>query len=97
MNRKYEFYKVSVIDFILSRDAKDSIYFFTDEDDLPLQIATNFHLINTKCGKKHKHQDLCCKMQQEYRGFRISQRKWWCHFDDDNYVNVHQLVKLLQV
>ena len=35
-------------------------------------------------------------MSVEFDYFIASNKKWWCHFDDDNYVNVPQLVKVLQ-
>lgn len=39
---------------------------------------------------------LCCKMSVEFDSFLASGRKWWCHFDDDNYVNIPRLVELLR-
>lgn len=35
-------------------------------------------------------------MSVEFDFFIASQKKWWCHFDDDNYVNVPRLLQLLQ-
>ncbi|KAH6943712.1 hypothetical protein HPB50_025637 [Hyalomma asiaticum] len=44
----------------------------------------------------HNRKALCCKMSVELDFFLDSNKKWMCHFDDDNYVNVPRLVKLLQ-
>lgn len=38
---------------------------------------------------------LVCKMGYEFDHFILSERRWWCHTDDDTYVNVQQLVALL--
>lgn len=35
-------------------------------------------------------------MSVEFDSFLASGRKWWCHFDDDNYVNIPRLVELLR-
>ncbi|KFM56565.1 Fringe glycosyltransferase, partial [Stegodyphus mimosarum] len=35
-------------------------------------------------------------MSVEFDTFLDSAKKWFCHFDDDNYVNVPRLLKLLQ-
>lgn len=40
-------------------------------------------------------QALCCKMSVEYDKFMESGRKWFCHVDDDNYVNLERLLRLL--
>ncbi|KAH8036481.1 hypothetical protein HPB51_000677 [Rhipicephalus microplus] len=71
-------------------------YFFTDASDPLYQLKTNGHLINTNCSSSHNRKALCCKMSVELDFFLDSNKKWMCHFDDDNYVNVPRLVKLLQ-
>ena len=38
---------------------------------------------------------LCCKMEAEFKYFLLSHKPWWCHFDDDNFVNVQSLSRLL--
>ncbi|XP_022243438.1 fringe glycosyltransferase-like [Limulus polyphemus] len=80
--------------FILARD---QTFFFTDGDDSFYQAKTNGHLINTNCSSSHNRKALCCKMSVEFDTFLESGKKWFCHFDDDNYVNVPRLVKLLQM
>ncbi|KZC14509.1 Fringe glycosyltransferase, partial [Dufourea novaeangliae] len=75
--------------------AKDQTWFFTDRDDPYFQNQTNGHMINTKCSSSHNRRALCCKMSVEFDRFLDSGRKWFCHFDDDNYVNVPRLLKLL--
>ncbi|CAL8330703.1 unnamed protein product [Merluccius merluccius] len=69
-------------------------YVFTDGDDDKLKRMGG-HLINTNCSASHSRQALSCKMAQEYSVFLNSGKKWFCHVDDDNYVNVGSLVKLL--
>ncbi|XP_064477940.1 fringe glycosyltransferase-like [Ornithodoros turicata] len=76
--------------------ARDQTYFFTDLDDPLYQMKTHGHLVNTKCSASHNRNALCCKMSVELDTFVESGKKWFCHFDDDNYVNVPRLVSLLQ-
>ncbi|XP_063444625.1 beta-1,3-N-acetylglucosaminyltransferase radical fringe-like [Mytilus trossulus] len=76
--------------------AKDETYIFTDNDS---HIPENFHadhFINTFCADSHYRQGLCCKMAREYDLFIESKKRWFCHVDDDNYVNVPALVGFLQ-
>uniref|UniRef100_A0A0A1WQE2 Fringe glycosyltransferase n=1 Tax=Zeugodacus cucurbitae TaxID=28588 RepID=A0A0A1WQE2_ZEUCU len=75
--------------------ARDQTWFFTDTDDAYYQEKTKGHLINTNCSQGHFQEALCCKMSAELDVFLASGKKWFCHFDDDNYVNVPRLVKLL--
>lgn len=78
--------------------ATDQIFFFTDVDDAELSRRTNGHVINTNCSAIHSREALCCKMSFEYNHFikSASKYRWFCHVDDDNYVNVPSLVQLLQ-
>ena len=77
--------------------APDNVFFFSDADDASLSARTNGHLIKTNCSSSHNRKALCCKMSVELETFLRSQAfKWFCHFDDDNYVNVPRLVELLQ-
>ncbi|ELK28989.1 Beta-1,3-N-acetylglucosaminyltransferase lunatic fringe [Myotis davidii] len=69
-------------------------FIFTDgEDEALAQRAGN--VINTNCSAAHSRQALSCKMAVEYDHFIASGRKWFCHVDDDNYVNVWALLRLL--
>ncbi|KAF2982837.1 hypothetical protein EK904_008864 [Melospiza melodia maxima] len=52
-------------------------------------------MINTNCSAVHTRQALCCKMSVEYDKFLESGQKWFCHVDDDNYVNPRTLLHLL--
>lgn len=72
------------------------IYFFTDSEDEYLSSQTNGHLIKTNCSSSHNRKALCCKMSVEIDSFLKSGNKWFCHFDDDNYVNIPRLLDLLQ-
>ncbi|KAM4604041.1 beta-1,3-N-acetylglucosaminyltransferase lunatic fringe-like isoform 2-T2 [Polymixia lowei] len=78
----------------ISRNLKQT-YVFTDGEDEKLRKRMGAHLINTNCSAAHNRQALSCKMAQEYDTFINSGKKWFCHVDDDNYVNVGSLVKLL--
>ncbi|XP_033821227.2 beta-1,3-N-acetylglucosaminyltransferase lunatic fringe-like [Periophthalmus magnuspinnatus] len=70
-------------------------FVFTDAEDPQLQPRLGDHLIHTHCSSAHTRQALSCKMFYEYDTFLRSGRKWLCHVDDDNYVNVVALLKLL--
>uniref|UniRef100_A0A8C0F990 O-fucosylpeptide 3-beta-N-acetylglucosaminyltransferase n=7 Tax=Neoaves TaxID=3078114 RepID=A0A8C0F990_BUBBB len=69
-------------------------FIFTDGEDEELKKQAR-NVINTNCSAAHSRQALSCKMAVEYDKFIESGRKWFCHVDDDNYVNVRTLVKLL--
>ncbi|XP_053667137.1 fringe glycosyltransferase [Anopheles marshallii] len=75
--------------------AKEQTWFFTDTNDPHYQKLTNNHMVNTNCSQGHFRKALCCKMGKEFEFFLDSAKKWWCHFDDDNYVNVPRLVRML--
>uniref|UniRef100_A0A8D3DQG3 O-fucosylpeptide 3-beta-N-acetylglucosaminyltransferase n=1 Tax=Scophthalmus maximus TaxID=52904 RepID=A0A8D3DQG3_SCOMX len=70
-------------------------YIFTDGEDEELKRKMGSHAINTNCSAAHSRQALSCKMAVEYDKFIESGKKWFCHVDDDNYVNVRTLVKHL--
>ncbi|CAF90997.1 unnamed protein product, partial [Tetraodon nigroviridis] len=69
-------------------------YIFTDSEDVALGIQS-VTLINTNCSAAHTRQALCCKMSVEYDKFIESQKKWFCHVDDDNYMVLPSLLRLL--
>ncbi|KAM4631829.1 beta-1,3-N-acetylglucosaminyltransferase lunatic fringe [Discoglossus pictus] len=82
-----------LMDTWISRN-KEQTFIFTDGEDEELQKKTA-NVISTNCSAAHSRQALSCKMAVEYDKFIESGRKWFCHVDDDNYVNVRTLVKLL--
>ncbi|XP_006859848.1 PREDICTED: beta-1,3-N-acetylglucosaminyltransferase lunatic fringe [Chrysochloris asiatica] len=73
---------------------KEMTFIFTDGEDEVLVRHTG-NVINTNCSSAHSRQALSCKMAVEYDRFIESGRKWFCHVDDDNYVNVQALLRLL--
>ncbi|XP_044755226.1 fringe glycosyltransferase [Coccinella septempunctata] len=75
--------------------AKDVTWFFTDTNDEEFHKMTNGHMINTNCSSSHSRKALCCKMSVEFDTFIETDKKWFCHFDDDNYVNIPRLVDFL--
>ena len=82
--------------------APKAIYFFTDSNassfykQSPSASSVDpSHIINTNCSSSHNRQSLCCKMDVELQYFLKTSRKWFCHVDDDNYLNVPRLVDLL--
>ncbi|KAM5273872.1 beta-1,3-N-acetylglucosaminyltransferase radical fringe [Ctenodactylus gundi] len=75
--------------------ARAQTFIFTDGDDPELQRLSGGRLINTNCSAVRTRQALCCKMSVEYDKFIESGRKWFCHVDDDNYVNPAGLLRLL--
>lgn len=80
------------------QNAKNQVYLFTDQDDAKVNKSLGGHLVNTLCEAGHQRTRLCCKMQAELDFFLQLKKKtkWFCHFDDDNYVNVPALVNTLK-
>ncbi|KAG8446397.1 hypothetical protein GDO86_014015 [Hymenochirus boettgeri] len=70
-------------------------FIFTDWEDQELRKKAATQMVNTNCSSVHTRQALCCKMAVEYDKFVLSDKKWFCHLDDDNYLNLHALLKLL--
>ncbi|TRY69066.1 hypothetical protein TCAL_11281 [Tigriopus californicus] len=76
--------------------ARDQIWFFTDAEDPEINRRAYGHLKVTNCPASHSRQALCCKMAAEFEAFLQTSKSWFCHFDDDNYVNIQALVSKLQ-
>nr|XP_033479319.1 beta-1,3-N-acetylglucosaminyltransferase lunatic fringe-like isoform X2 [Epinephelus lanceolatus] len=83
-----------LLDTWISRNMQQT-FVFTDGEDEKLRKRMGAHLINTNCSAAHNRQALSCKMALEYDTFINSGKKWFCHVDDDNYLNVGSLLKLL--
>ncbi|KAM8879096.1 beta-1,3-N-acetylglucosaminyltransferase lunatic fringe-like isoform 1-T1 [Spinachia spinachia] len=83
-----------LLDTWVSRNMQQT-FVFTDGEDEKLRKRMGAQLINTNCSAAHNRQALSCKMALEYDTYIHSGRKWFCHVDDDNYVNVGALLKLL--
>uniref|UniRef100_H2YCT2 Fringe-like glycosyltransferase domain-containing protein n=1 Tax=Ciona savignyi TaxID=51511 RepID=H2YCT2_CIOSA len=75
---------------------KDQAYIFTDWSDKDLNLTANGHLVNTQCGAGKGYEQLGCKMGTEFDAFVDSGKKWWCRFDDDNYVIPARLLHLVR-
>ncbi|KAI3353481.1 hypothetical protein L3Q82_020004 [Scortum barcoo] len=69
-------------------------YIFTDMEDEDLR-SEGHNMVVTSCQSDHSQQALSCKMSAEYDGFMASDKRWFCHVDDDNYVNPEALLSLL--
>jgi hypothetical protein len=59
------------------------------------------HVIKARCPKGHTSESLCCKSGLEYEQFYKALEsgkifRWFCHFDDDEYLNVVNLFKELK-
>uniref|UniRef100_A0A672ZJJ7 O-fucosylpeptide 3-beta-N-acetylglucosaminyltransferase n=1 Tax=Sphaeramia orbicularis TaxID=375764 RepID=A0A672ZJJ7_9TELE len=93
--RKYHKSRLELLIQTWVSQAKQQTYIFTDGEDKELQLSAGVNLINTNCSAAHTRQALCCKMSVEYDKFIESQKKWFCHVDDDNYVILPSLLKLL--
>ncbi|KAG5680517.1 hypothetical protein PVAND_010024 [Polypedilum vanderplanki] len=93
--RKYHETRLRLIIETWFQLAKDQVWFFTDHEDEIYQNLTNNHMVHTNCGQGHSRKSLCCKMNREFDFFLSTSKKFWCHFDDDNYVNIPTLVKVL--
>ena len=77
--------------------AINQTYVFTDADDPDLQnILPTGHVINTNCSSEHTRKALCCKMALEFDMYVNSNKHWFCHVDDDTYLNLQKLVEVLQ-
>ncbi|XP_069762920.1 beta-1,3-N-acetylglucosaminyltransferase lunatic fringe-like [Narcine bancroftii] len=83
-----------LLDTWISRNRLQT-YIFTDGEDEDVKKESGGHMVNTNCSAAHSRQALSCKMAMEYDKFIESGKKWFCHVDDDNYVNTRTLVKLL--
>ncbi|NWV64529.1 MFNG acetylglucosaminyltransferase, partial [Malurus elegans] len=75
--------------------ASEQTYIFTDEEDDALKRRMGGHVIFTNCSAEHSHLALSCKMAAEFDAFLASSLSWFCHLDDDNYLNPRALLKLL--
>ncbi|NXT43721.1 MFNG acetylglucosaminyltransferase, partial [Pelecanoides urinatrix] len=83
-----------LLDTWISR-AREQTYVFTDEEDDALKRRMGGHVVFTNCSAEHSHLALSCKMAAEFDAFLASGRSWFCHLDDDNYLNPQALLKLL--
>ncbi|NXX53075.1 MFNG acetylglucosaminyltransferase, partial [Scopus umbretta] len=83
-----------LLDTWISR-AREQTYVFTDEEDDALKRRMGDHVVFTNCSAEHSHPALSCKMAAEFDAFLASGRSWFCHLDDDNYLNPRALLKLL--
>ncbi|XP_055085807.1 LOW QUALITY PROTEIN: beta-1,3-N-acetylglucosaminyltransferase radical fringe [Periophthalmus magnuspinnatus] len=93
--RKYHKSRLELLSRTWVSKAKRQTYIFTDGEDKDLQLRTGIILINTNCSAAHTATGSCCKMSVEYDKFIESQKKWFCHVDDDNYVLLPSLLLLL--
>ncbi|XP_076583471.1 beta-1,3-N-acetylglucosaminyltransferase manic fringe [Chaetodon auriga] len=73
---------------------KAHTFIFTDTEDEDLR-SEGLNMVVTGCQSDHSQQALSCKMSAEYDGFMASDKRWFCHVDDDNYVNPEALLSLL--
>jgi len=72
--------------------AASQTFVFTDQHDAG--VAARLppgHLVVTNCSSSHSRAALACKTAAEFDAFVASYMRWWCHFDDDNYVHVARL------
>ena len=72
-----------------------STWIFSDTSCPDMTRRTGGRLIKTECPSDHSRTSLCCKMEAELTTFLTSDRSWFCHLDDDNYLNVPALIKML--
>ncbi|XP_054834249.1 beta-1,3-N-acetylglucosaminyltransferase radical fringe [Eublepharis macularius] len=93
--RKYHKTRLNLLFQTWISKAQGQTFIFTDWEDRELRHRAGDHMINTNCSAVHTRQALCCKMSVEYDKFLESGQKWFCHVDDDNYVNLQNLLRLL--
>ena len=60
-------------------------------------LSSYERIIETKCPTGHGQPSLVCKMAAEFRTYYVTKGrpKWWCHVDDDNYVNRDVIMRVL--
>ena len=73
---------------------QEQVFIFTDTDK-PIKNFSDSHVINTKCSLGHGVEALSCKMGFEFDYFIKSNKRWFCHVDDDTYVIVNQFLQML--
>ncbi|XP_049740330.1 beta-1,3-N-acetylglucosaminyltransferase manic fringe [Elephas maximus indicus] len=83
-----------LLDTWVSR-TREQTFVFTDSPDESIQERLGPHLVVTNCSAEHSHPALSCKMAAEFDAFLASGLRWFCHVDDDNYVNPRALLQLL--
>ena len=72
---------------------RDDVFFVTDTF-LPNISKDHMILTQTTCGSDtHSMKILCCKTAHDFIIFQryLLKYDWFCHFDDDQYVNVYNL------
>ncbi|KAM4881743.1 beta-1,3-N-acetylglucosaminyltransferase manic fringe [Thomomys bottae] len=84
-----------LLDTWVSR-ARPQTFVFTDSPDDSLHSRLGSHLVVTNCSAEHSHRALSCKMAAEFDAFLASGLRWFCHVDDDNYLNPRALLQLLK-
>ncbi|XP_055353961.1 beta-1,3-N-acetylglucosaminyltransferase radical fringe-like [Paramacrobiotus metropolitanus] len=78
----------SLVKVSLVSDAVDSLH----------NINVGGRMVKTSCPSSHNKTDLCCKMAAEFDLYLAEKKssQWFCHVDDDNYVNIFNLLKHLR-
>jgi len=86
------------------RTAPPATYFFTDALDPEFerrvaesrpQNGVRNAVIQTNCPSDHSRTALSCKMEAELTLYLESGKSWFCHLDDDNYLNTPALLNML--
>ncbi|XP_065906605.1 beta-1,3-N-acetylglucosaminyltransferase manic fringe-like isoform X1 [Dysidea avara] len=82
----------------------DSYTSSENDDNAKFIKEEGYRLLISDCPASHEMIDLCCKTTAEYRAYYSDLEKhenetekyqWFCHFDDDMFVNVPALSNLL--
>ncbi|KAH9494906.1 hypothetical protein Btru_020767 [Bulinus truncatus] len=92
---KYHRSRLSIVLKTWYRLAKEQVYFFTDANDQEFIEVLGDHIVNTNCSADHRRHSLSCKMAVEFDYYMASRKRWFCHVDDDVYLNVPHLVEVL--
>merc|ERR1719354_185116 len=75
--------------------AMETTSIISDRSSLTLKIKTNHKVRDTGCGGGHTPDGLVCKMAAEFDSYLEKLTAWWCHFDDDMYVNIDVTLRVL--
>jgi hypothetical protein len=91
----------SIYDTWLTTVNRSNVFIETDKLDKEYQEKNKIlgiHYIKFPCGIGHDRRSLCCRTSGELQLMFKPENKhydWFCHFDDDTYVNMKNLIDIL--
>lgn len=97
--KKFHYSRLNLLLWTWISEVPKQTYIITDSFDpfLCLWLGCEHQVIAKDCGDAHTAKSLSCKLGFEFDSYIEHATKWWCHWDDDNYVNLNQLRELLEL